>query len=642
MSSPIKQVLIIDDANDAIPCAADLVGADWDTFFDDLGEHRAAIEKAFPDFEAQKGQVLAQSNEFVASLWKIVDELPQDLSNLVFGSYRTHLETDRNYLDQLEARLKSIGVEVRRGGRSVDTQSVVEDLIFVDLYLGVAQDEDSIGQTIGLAKGLVEARKSSPPSIVLMSRSSLLADRADDFRDRAGMLGALFRFCQKARLLEEGALLNVIARAGATRNDGVRLSEFLLAWDEGLRSASERFLRHVRRLDLPDYAQITDLLLAHEGQPLGSYLLDVFETVLQYEIEGDAAISAAANALEGIDARRYPAPHAFGSAELQELVFRTLCHNPSRLKIKTTRGNSPVSFGDILVECGKGIPRAADESGAPAPRNAFAVLTPACDLVRSDGAEQVLLVQGRLGNLVPGVWKYKGKTTTPVCIPGQEGVSSIQWNLKHVRTISPAELAEMLMPGGQFARVGRLRQPHALELQQQLLADIGRVGIVARMPATFVVYLEFRIAGNDAKYAKLAAAQWSASSSTAYVGRDGEGGQSLRLVLSDDQIDEVAAALNKLSDDGVHKKVVNVLRFLKTNGVYHSLSSGIQLNEVKGSVKQIRDDRPSGGLLGQDGRIGGAVWIGSNDVELDSENAKHGLFLLVLRDPSDANARAAI
>jgi hypothetical protein len=64
------------------------------------------------------------------------------------------------------------------------------------------------------------------------------------------------------------------------------VAAFLAAWEEGLAGAGTEFMRLIRRLGLSDYNKIREVLLDAEGQPLASYMLDVFDCVLQHEIEG--------------------------------------------------------------------------------------------------------------------------------------------------------------------------------------------------------------------------------------------------------------------------------------------------------------------------------------------------------------------
>jgi hypothetical protein len=161
----------------------------------------------------------------------------------------------------------------------------------------------------------------------------------------------------------------------------VRVAAFLAAWEEGLAGAGTEFMRLIRRLGLSDYNKIREVLLDAEGQPLASYMLDVFDRVLQHEIEGHRPTIAAAQELNAVDPAKYPTPYIAGSSDLQNLAARLLWQNAERLKITATTAGMSVSFGDALVRRSR---LDAPLVKAPADRpDVLVVLTPACDLVRN-------------------------------------------------------------------------------------------------------------------------------------------------------------------------------------------------------------------------------------------------------------------
>src|SRR6185369_17579769 len=113
----------------------------------------------------------------------------------------------------------------------------------------------------------------------------------------------------------------------------LKLASFLSAWNYGLNKACERTSMLIRRLDLADYAQIRQLLLSAEGAPTGSYLVDVFDLVLQHEIESETPIINAAIALNSLTSETYPPPYVGGSRDLQNLVYRSLLQGRERLRL---------------------------------------------------------------------------------------------------------------------------------------------------------------------------------------------------------------------------------------------------------------------------------------------------------------------
>ena len=147
---------------------------------------------------------------------------------------------------------------------------------------------------------------------------------------------------------------SVLRRTMTTRFE---FAAFLAAWELGLGGAAKEFMKLMRRLDLSDYCKIREVLLDVEGQPLGSYMLDVFDRVLQHEIEGHVPTISAAQELNAIDPTKYPAPYIAGSSDLQDLVARSLWQNVERLKVTGNIAGMPVSFGDMLVRRSRLDPR---------------------------------------------------------------------------------------------------------------------------------------------------------------------------------------------------------------------------------------------------------------------------------------------
>ncbi len=100
----------------------------------------------------------------------------------------------------------------------------------------------------------------------------------------------------------------------------------------------------------------------------------------------------------------------------------------------------------------------------------------------------MLLVGGSLNALDNRTWPYKSKGVgTPIVQLPEQSRMSITWDLDDKRMLNRAELEALLGPDGPY-RIGlRLRESNALELQQRTLSEMGRVGLLSKMPFTFPV-----------------------------------------------------------------------------------------------------------------------------------------------------------
>jgi len=482
----IDRALIIDDGYDTVPTAADLGEAGvWENFISDLSLHEEVVVDAFPTYKDMNTDQLVQSDNFVAALWRVKGRLPDSVWDDLFGNYERGQESDVAFLATLEEQLRALGIEPTQVGRATAIADPTVPLVFVDLFLGGAQNHEAIQHSIERVREIVEGRQASPPLVVLMSRSDRLDMNKDRFRSETKLLGAMFRVSPKKALVEDDMLVRLLTRLVQHRDDGHRVAALLKAWEDGLDKATQSFMDKVRKLDLPDYAQVKDLLLAFEGQPLGSYLIDVFDRALQFEIEGHVPTIDAAREVNKVDLSRYLARNIAGTPDLQELVHQTIYHHPERLVLPATESGVPLSFGDVIGEYA-----AIEGGGDLSDAKVYSVMTPACDLARS-GADNVLLIGGELKRLTWSEWRYAGGPgRTPIAILPNDRRYWIAWNLKDLQTWSSTDTKAKLGPDGDWRPFLRLRDEVALKLQQRMLADLGRVGQIAHMPAAFPIAVE--------------------------------------------------------------------------------------------------------------------------------------------------------
>ena len=584
----IGSALIIDDGYDDIPTSADLQSNDdgWRNFFSDFADHEDVVAVAFPDYEKIEANDLIARDDFVAALWTLRSKLDARTQEELFGDFSRDKANDRTFLTGLEDKLKGFDIEPIRVGRDaeiLDQETV--PLIFVDLFLDGAQNGASEERSIERILGILEGRKDDPPLIVLMSRSTRLEQRKEEFRRKSKLLGAMFRVATKCSLDDLDVLTRILSRLAQHRPDAKKIAKLLHVWDEGLIGARTRFMETVRKLDLTDYAQIRDLLLNFEGQPLGSYLVDVFDRVLQHEIERDPELIAAAAEVNAVDLERYLAPNISGSPDLQALVDRTIYHNPERLNVKGTDDDLPIAFGDILIH----KDAVGDLQIMDRKSDVLVVLTAACDLAR-DGNDHILFLQGKLKPLEPAAWSYDSKSVrTPIISLSEERRYWINWSIKAVTGMSREDVRTMLSENGEFQKHARLRESVALELQQKMLANLGRVGQIAPMPACFPVSIKLCRPNAGGEWIEVPLELLSSRGGVIFVGRDGDSKPNSRLVIAEDVCEEIAAAINDVSNDDVPEAArPGLARVKEAEGLMIKLEQGLDVTGVKKDPQEIR------------------------------------------------------
>ena len=640
----ITTALIVDDAIDEIPLAADLSsdGPQWTHFFDDLsGPEKSALTTAFPDYATTEAEDLQKSDRFVQCLWVNRDSIAPELSRALFARYQADMQADMAHLDTLRALIEGAGLTCKLVGRDFVADVANADIVFMDLFLCSAQRPDDIKVSInGLAKA-IELRKTKPPLVILMSRSHRLEEKRAEFREGTKLFESTFRILVKADIQVDGVVQRTVGRLATHYQKSLKLSEFVCAWEDGLDAARDRTTKLIRKLGLSDLAQINHLLLSAEGEPMGSYLVDVFDKVLQHEIEANCNIIDTALALNELDTSKFPAPFIPGANDLLELVDHSLFHHRARLKLPGAVDSS-VSFGDVVRRkppvlaaspVGATAPGPEAAGGAPAaPEPAkpavlpeitdsmvMAVLSPACDLQR-DQLKRVLLLVGELHPLKTEVWSAKvDGARTPVFDMGDGIRRWIKWDLKHVHMLSHAELNAMLHPEHPtFEKVAWLRDLHALELQQKLLSSMGRVGLAAPMPATHAVRIEAFTVGDGKKLRKLDIPSLT-DGGVCFIGRttDGEKPHE-KLVLTERACEDICRAIDQVDPETVHAKSKDILKAIqKSNVLLQTLEHGITIASA-GSETFIQfksSDGTTQGLIARNRKQIDSLILSSKDLQ---------------------------
>lgn len=601
--SGIRRAIVIDDVFDDVPRPDELNEGDWSNFFDDLDEDgNRFLADQYPRYEEDPPDTLRVSPEFIALVWKNQTRLPQAAYDHLFREYEDTKINERTRLDQLVSALESLDLTCTRMGRELDEGAKKAELLFVDLFLGFRQSEGDMNRAIQRVKELVNGREHDPPLVVLMSRSNRLQKHRDKFRDEAGLLGSTFRVVSKADLASEGTLETILMRLAMHYQDAKRVAGFVRAWDIGLDQARKNFIQVLRRLDLSDLGQVQALLLESEAQKLGEYLLDVADGVLQHEIEGDSNTIGAALELNKIDLSKYPAPHLVGSPDLQDLVHRMIFLHSDRLRLSKEEDKVQLQFGDLL--------RWKSADGVAFSDDVSLVVTPACDLVRNrNGVERVMLLSGKLGDLEPKNWSYRRPPVrTPIVILPDEDRKWIKWDLKDVKTLSWSKLDGLFGEQERLSHIGRLREVYAIEIQQMLLADFGRIGRPANLPVSFPVDVSFFYVDTDAKARKLDVEE--IESATCYVGRDAGSKSVHRLVLTEQACDHIERALRAIDGDKLHMSARASLTAVKDDrGFFTRFERGeIEIPSDEGGKK-------SKSIQSADGRKFYAAIVRSDDLD---------------------------
>jgi hypothetical protein len=254
-------------------------------------------------------------------------------------------------------------------------------------------------------------------------------------------------------------------------------------------------------------------------------------------------------------------------------------HHRERLMLT---GQDQLQFGDVLRWKNP-------ETGANTDTVSL-VVTPACDLTR-DGVENALLLCGTLKSLAPSEWSYgANETKTAIVIAGDDERFCIKWNLKKIHTHASTELKKWVSEGAKLERFARLRTTYAIELQQKLLTDLGRIGQPANPPGTFPVTLSLfyvDVEGNAQPLDIDADGQ-----AVCYVGRDAESKPVHRLVLSEQLCDALQEAVKSLDENNVSQSARASLQAFKPDQAFFTRfeRGEIEVPSTDGSFKPSKNE----------------------------------------------------
>lgn len=489
MIEQVKQLLaeqqftiaaIVDDAYDDTPRTGDISKTLWDRFFDDLkdADHEKLAEKYEP-YEAKDDSELARDPGFLKIAWELRDELKS--AGELFAQFMEIRQSKRDRLAPLQNLLEGgLGLSCQTYGRDGHDAIDAANIIFLDLFLGYIEGQEAVDQAIDRIKAIVDRRRERPPTVVLLSESPRLHELGPTVRDRAELLGCQFRMVRKNDLGDTETMVERLYELAISRPDALKLNDFVLSWDRALTSARKNFLASIRTLDLPDYANMNALILEAEEQPVGDYILDLYDLHLHSILEGDTELVRHAKRLNQVEWKEYPPAQFMPSEESDRMMDGALFHHGDRTKIEAEIDANPKAarLGDVFLAAPRTVP-ATDQVPEHVEHHAFVVLSQACDLQHGN-TDRLLLLKGSVHPYERPAKKIGGSgIRTPIMIVDGKKYS-LDWDPLAVETWMVDELPAKLKSG--TSRVRRFRTPFALQLQQAFIGRLGRVGTLAAMP----------------------------------------------------------------------------------------------------------------------------------------------------------------
>lgn len=481
----ITSIVIVDDAFDP-PSRKNIETKALDEFWAAVEQNDTATKEL--------DQILGEVKDFAALTDAHLVQLLEGLDQLtalqepcaqLFGD----IVGKRKQIDRFAKPLADLKLKIVALGTADEFTIPDAKLVFLDYFLGAKNNEEARDAAIARAKDIYSRSKNGKPLIVLMSSIKEVAQEKENFRKASGLLGGMFDFVAKADLAITEKLLVRIDFWLMGFPIGYELQHFVDTIDASISGVTKAFLERVRELNLNDYAYIQMLSLQADGNPLGEYMLWLYQSVFGHLLfEANNPLRAEMRALDSMRFEDFLPTQAIPSEQLSEMymvaLFDTtvgdLTAHPQDVGANALNARPYLQIGDVFIK--------------DVTQELRMVINAQCDLAIAphgdrpcDPRASILLIAGELVPLdqpVPKanvlrteLFKYEGKSYR------------IAWYLERVRSVPRAELS------GQFAKEGykrraRLRLPFALEVQQAFSANLTRVGLPVAPPIYQLIQIQ--------------------------------------------------------------------------------------------------------------------------------------------------------
>lgn len=508
----IKRALIIDDAYDEIPFAEDLEISSIPLTAKSLFKGAATpVKTALAKILEEKGidgddyvEGLAD-DDFVEKLWRLAKsgKVNSALRKEIFGGFEATQASKKKQLEYLEGFLSSSKVEFISQGRRDSSSTDQFQIIFLDLYLGVTDNDTAIDGAVGRIQSMLEGKPDEQrPLIVVMSTTGnvRLYELASDLQRRAELLGCKFRAVNKEDF--PSALPKALTDLLTHKHDAQLVAKWLDGWTNAVTAAASEYRRGMRLLDLSDLAYLSKFRLDAERTTLAEYLNSMSTTYVQFCVEKELAASASDRLLDGLKFEQLPALHFLPSEQIPRLKHASTFLNEaviSREGFQFEDPKSSLQLGDLIVEKPKLWHKT--KKIEPDDMPVFVVISQACDIAQGK-SDALLLLRGTIKKRD---WtadiRVSGETTDVFLHEGRQ--FQIEWEKAQISAWTTAAVERRLNMNGKYLRIGRFRNLEALKLQQVFASNLTRVGTIAAPHPHTNVGLSLTAPTKDGKFQEL-------------------------------------------------------------------------------------------------------------------------------------------
>jgi len=468
---------IVDDAFDEIPALPMTAGQVQEALehIDEPGLKAVCSVLGLPDADEDSVRGALQDLEKLRQVFGARSQLPEETARILFSDHEKLRSGKLAQLQPLLTLLTDSGVKCIHFGVDYDPQGAEEpQLFFVDLRLredAVASHEDA-ARAFGALK---HAHRQCKPFVFLMSsQAGVLGPNREEFRRVTDLFQSEFEDIDKALFADQSEFTRMLTRYTQAMPELAKLRDSMGKMRKAVDDAADNVLRELRALDLADYFVLFKNTTAVEKVALGSYVVDMLLEYLAHEVEGADTVWELADELSALKLESLPRIRFGWSPAAVRLYSMSMLHSPKMLLAEDRIEKGPRQgyffTGDIFFE--------AQAHHAAEPGRAFAVITPACDLVRPKSGRSILICEGTVSAFTVGSPLVAQDGLPMAVLPHPRDSSkyvTVEWDKKNLHLWGD-EMKQSFRDGAPYIRASRLRPEYALQLQHAVTSDLSRVG----------------------------------------------------------------------------------------------------------------------------------------------------------------------
>jgi hypothetical protein len=400
--------------------------------------------------------------------------------NLLYDDYETQQKGKLQQLQPLLDKLSECELDVQHFGADYPVNgSKLPQVVFVDLKL---KEDGAHAVTATDAVNIIQklrAVHNCKPFVFLMSSlPTPLRDEREDFRKSAKLFASQFEALDKRLFTQAEELGDVLSRYLKVLPKLVELEGHFDEIRNAMATAADNVMTTLRSMDLADYFTLFHNTTAVEKVGLGTYFAELLLEFFAQRLEGSQAIWSLATTLDKFELKELPRSRFSLSAAAGEIYSANMVHADARLEMEKARALGPVDgffyLGDIFFP--------AKNYNEVAPSQAFAIITPACDLVRPKELlkRSIMLCEGSVKVVGPTDIPTATDALPDVVMPHPTNSKKqllVTWRKKKLHVWHKDDMEAFKDPAKcAYIRAGRLRPLYALQLQHAITADLSRIG----------------------------------------------------------------------------------------------------------------------------------------------------------------------